>query len=169
MQAQDINAFVKAIKNVCATMLQLHVTHGKPKLKTDPMVEHDVSGIIGMSGDVTGTVAISFPMETAERMVSILIGSNITSEHEDFADAIGELGNMIAGNAKKDFHGRNVSISIPNVVLGSAHAIFHSRDVPCITIPVSTRFGDFAVDVSIKLNEPVTVEPSNRSREGVGK
>lgn len=148
MQAQDINAFIKAVKSVCAAMLQLHIEPGEPRLKTDPMIEHDVSGIIGMSGDVTGAVAISFPMETAERMVSIFIGMDITSDHEDFADAIGELVNIVTGNAKTELDG-NIAISCPSVVIGRGHRITTQKSQPLIEIPLECECGTLSMEVAV--------------------
>ena len=68
---------------------------------------------------------------------------------EDFADAIGELCNMFAGNAKKDF-GLTAGIGIPNVIVGSGHSVSRMSDVPCVVIPCSCEFGGFAVEVNIK-------------------
>jgi len=73
----------------------------------------------------------------------------LDTKSEDFVDAVGELCNMIAGNAKKDF-GLNASISIPNVVIGTAHTIARMKDVPCIAIPCHSECGDFSVEVNIK-------------------
>ena len=118
MQAQDISAFVKAVKNVCATLLQLHVENSEPRLKTDSTVQYDVSGIIGLSGDVSGAVSLSLPIETAERMVALLVGAPLKSDDEDFADAIGEIVNIVAANAKTELDGQSISISCPSVVIG---------------------------------------------------
>jgi len=69
--------------------------------------------------------------------------------HDDFADAIGELANMIAGSAKKDL-GHTASISVPNVVIGGGHIIARLSEVPCLVIPCRTPVGNFAVEVNIK-------------------
>jgi chemotaxis protein CheX len=87
-------------------------------------------------------------------LVKAFAGSEFPLESPDFADAIGELANMIAGGAKKDL-GAAASITCPNVIIGKGHHIARLSGVPCLVIPCSTPVGDFAVEVCIKqLNAP---------------
>ncbi len=144
-----IAAFVKSATNVLQVMVGLHCQVGKPYLKNESSPNYDVSGIVGFSGDVVGSVVVSFLEDTAVKMVEKFSGMSLTTKSEDFVDAVGELCNMIAGNAKKDF-GLNASISIPNVVIGTAHTIARMKDVPCIAIPCHSECGDFSVEVNIK-------------------
>ena len=76
-------------------------------------------------------------------------GITVGAEHEDFADAVGELVNMVAGNAKAKFDGKCVSISIPSVVIGS-HMVAPPSDAVCISIPFNSAGGPFAVEVCLK-------------------
>ncbi len=153
-----IKAFVQATQNVLSTMIGLESTINKPTLKTEPAPSYDVSGIVGFSGEVKGSVVISLRQETAIKIVEAFTYEKLDLKSEEFADAIGELSNMIAGNAKKDF-GLDASISIPNVIVGTGHTISRLSGVPCVIIPCTSPMGDFAVEVNIK-------EVSNNSAEG---
>ncbi len=164
MDVKYINPFMGAIKNVMQTMLNLDVDFGKPHLRHDEDVSHDVSGIIGLSGDAVGAVIISFPRTSAMKIASIFACTSFTDTDEDFADAIGELANMIAGNAKKDLEGLNVSISIPSVIIGHGHEVKATRAVPRLIIPCSTPAGSFVVEVGLKVIKKNTQE----NRELVG-
>lgn len=150
MDQSYIIPFVRSVQHVFDTMLQLPVQVGTPSLKKNGQPSYDVTGIIAMNGDVQGSVVLSFPTVTAERVVSLFTGVELTRTHEDFADAVGELVNMISGNAKAQFTGKTVSISCPSVVIGADHVVFASKDVVGITIPCSSDCGEFAVEVSIK-------------------
>lgn len=150
MDQTYIIAFVKSVQNVFETMLQLPLTVGTPSLRQQDEPHHDVSGIIGMSGDVEGAVVLSFPTATAERVVSLFTGTELAHTHEDFADAIGELVNMVSGGAKAQFSGKTVSISCPSVVIGTGHQVYGRKDVVTIRIPCGSDCGDFNVEVSIK-------------------
>ena len=55
MDPTHITPFVASVQNVFSTMLQLPVTVGDPAIKADPNQSHDVTAIIGMSGDVVAT------------------------------------------------------------------------------------------------------------------
>ncbi len=150
MDPNLITPFMQSVQNVFSTMLQLPVTIGEPTIKADPSPSYDVSGIIGMSGDVVGSVVLSFPRETAERVVALFAGHSAGVADEDFADAIGELVNMVAGGAKGMFQKRQASISCPSVIVGKNHTVSRPKDVPCISIPCETDCGAMSIEVSVK-------------------
>ena len=141
--------FVNSVRNVFMTMVKVKTEVCRPIVKGEPTPSYDVSSIIGFSGDVIGSVVVSFQLSAAEKLVASFAGMHIPASSPDFADALGELANMIAGSAKKDL-GCVCSISTPSVIMGGGHTIARLRDVPCLVIPCKTEVGDFAVEVSIK-------------------
>ncbi|MCE2885642.1 MAG: chemotaxis protein CheX [Planctomycetaceae bacterium] len=152
MDASSIAAFVVSTNEVFRTMLSLSVTAGKPySCCTVPKFENEVSGIIGMSGDVQGMVVLSFPTATACNVIRSFTGMDMDPSSPDFADAIGELVNMISGAAKAKFEGKNVSISCPSVVVGKGHKVQQPSDALCITIPFECAGGAFSVEVAMKV------------------
>lgn len=151
MDPAYITPFVGSISNVFETMLQLPVNVGSPTLKSSPTPGYDVSGIIGMTGDVEGTVVLSFPTSTAERAVTLFTGMELAADHEDFADAIGELVNMVSGGAKAQFTGKDVGISTPTVIVGSEHNVYGRKAMTTIEIPCTCDIGEFNVEVSLLL------------------
>ncbi len=150
MDPKFIAAFVKSISNVFSTMLQLPVEVGEPRIKASDEERFDVSGIIGMSGEVVGSVVLCFPGDAAERIVAIFTGEQMGVESEDFPDAIGELVNMVAGGAKGMFEDREVSISCPSVIVGKNHNVSRLKDVPCVLIPCSTDCGEVVIEIAIQ-------------------
>lgn len=155
MDAGYITPFVKSIQNVFSTMLQLPVSVNDPAIKSGNSPSHDVSGIIGMSGDVTGSVVLSFKMETAEAVVALFCGERLQSDNADFADAIGELVNMVCGGAKAMFNEKKkVSISCPSVIVGADHGVSLPSDVPCVLIPCTTDCGEFVIEIAIRETTP---------------
>ncbi len=151
MDVRYINPFVKSICNVFDTMCGLQVTVGKPGMKTDHLPLTDVSSVIGFSGDAAGSVVLDFSFDIASKIASTFAGTEITPEHPDFADALGELTNMIAGGAKCQFEGLNISISLPNVIVGHNHNVSASKVAPRIVIPCTTNVGTFHVEVGMVL------------------
>jgi chemotaxis protein CheX len=155
MDPAFITPFIAAVNNVFSTMMQLQVTVSDPTIKETPSTTYDVSGIIGMSGDVVGSIVLSFPQQTAERMVKLFTGADLPASNPDFADAVGEMVNMISGNAKGMFPGKKkATISCPSVVLGANHTVARPKDVPCIIIPCSTDCGQFVVEIAIQDRAP---------------
>ncbi len=141
--------FVNAVRSVFAKMVGVQTTLERPHVKTFPAPTYDVSSIIGFSGDVIGSVVVSFQRAAAEKLVEAFAGMAIAYDSPDFADAVGELANMIAGGAKKHL-GHAAAITVPSVILGAGHVIARLSDVPCIVIPGTTPVGAFALEISIK-------------------
>lgn len=142
--------FIASIQNVFATMLQLPVTIQTPKLKDNLGVpSFDVSGVIGLSGDVVGSVVLSFPKDAAERIVALFCGQPAACGTPDFADAVGEIVNMVSGGAKAMFN-KKVSISCPTVVVGAGHSLSRPSDIPCVVIPCSTDCGDLVLEIALR-------------------
>ncbi len=148
MDVKYINPFIESVRSVFATMVHLDVTLGKPHIARE-LPTHDVSGIIGLSGDVVGSIVISFPASVATVVMAKFAGSYLAVGSPDFADALGELANMIAGNAKSKFEGKSVSISTPSVVVGRGHIIARPTRAVCISLPCVLRCGEFSIDIAI--------------------
>lgn len=149
MDPRYIQPFVVAVKKVFDTMINVPFSLGKPTLKQGNEVPHEISGIIGLSGNVSGCVVISLSSEVAFQLVSVLLGEKVTQLNEVCTDAIGEITNMIAGNAKTDFPGTGNSISVPSVVYGK-HKVTYPSGIPIITIPCKTEKGDLIIEIAIK-------------------
>ncbi len=151
MDVVYINPFVRSIKRVFETMVKVKVRVGKPITRHDAYASADVSGIVGFSGDAVGTVVLSFPKEVACQVASQFAGTEIDEDHPDFADAVGELANMVAGSAKTDFEGMNVSISLPSVIIGKDHTVSQSKVSPRIVIPCECEFGAIFVEIGMEI------------------
>lgn len=149
MDARYINPFIASICNVFETMCGLRVTIGKPMIAPGKREQTDVTALIGFSDEAAGSVALCFGLDIASKAASAFAGTEITPEHEDFGDALGELANMVAGGAKSKLVGFHVNISLPSVVIGEDQHISASRSCPRLIIPCSTDAGDFHVEVGM--------------------
>ncbi len=149
MDVRFINPFIQSVKRVFETMVHVKMTVGKPYLKQNAEAA-DVSGIIGFSGDAAGAVVISFANDVACKAASSFAGIEIDENHPDFADAIGELANMVAGNAKKEFTDFNIKISLPSVVIGEKFVVSNSKTTPRIVIPCKCELGEVYVEVAME-------------------
>jgi chemotaxis protein CheX len=141
--------FVSAVRNLMTKMLGVEAIFDRPRVKNDSEASADFSGIVAFSGTILGVAVLSLHRETAMKLVEKFIGFPVEPEMPDFADAIGELTNMIAGGAKKDL-GANANISVPSVVVGQSHRVARPSNIPCLVIPCKTSLGDFEVEICIK-------------------
>lgn len=147
--ADVIMPFTNAVRQVFLKMVGIEAIVKTPHVKAQPSASYDVCGIIGFSGQLSGSVVLSFSDGAADKLVEAFAGSKIPRDSADFADAVGELANMVAGCAKPQL-GASASISVPSVVIGKGYTVAAISSIPCIVIPCTSPFGDFAVEVSIK-------------------
>lgn len=150
MDIKYINPFITAVQNVFNTMIDVPFKLGKPYLKKDRLPAHEISAIIGLSGSVSGCAVINMSKNIAFELVSALVGDEVTDLDDDCTDAIGEIANMIAGNAKTDFPGENNAISVPSVIIGQ-HLVSYPTGLPIIAIPCETSNGQFVIEIAIKV------------------
>jgi chemotaxis protein CheX len=149
MRAEHVNPFIKAVQLVFETMLGTKVTVSKPELKADDKLTNDVTGIIGLSGEVVGSAALSFPLETAKKAVEAFSGSKLTETDDLFSDAVGELANMVTGNAKKDLDDSNIYISVHTVVIGKNHRLGHHQLGPWVVLRCQSNLGPFTIEICV--------------------
>lgn len=151
MDVKYINPFINAVKKLFNTMIEVPFKLGKPSLKTGNVPAYEISSIIGLSGTVSGCVVINLSEAIALQLVSALIGDEVTEVDDDCTDAIGEIANIIAGNAKTDFPSSGTSISVPSVVIGQ-HKVSYPSGLPIISIPCITDKGELVIEVALKEN-----------------
>ncbi|MBD3319967.1 MAG: chemotaxis protein CheX [Chitinivibrionales bacterium] len=150
MDVTYVNPFITSTIDTFKTMLNTEVKPGVPRAKKEPLPTYDISGIIGLSGDAQGSIAISFPKVMALKLVSTMMGMTIKVIGPDLTDGIGEIANIIAGNAKQHFNGLNLMISLPNVVIGRNHTLSTQKGVPTLVVPFGAPSGEFVMEVSLK-------------------
>jgi chemotaxis protein CheX len=150
MQAKYINPFIHATNYLFKDFLGVGISAGKPYLKKDPKDLLEVSGLIGLAGETVGAVVLSFNRETAIEAVSKMEGHNYPALSNEVIDGVGEMINIIAGNAKKELTEFRISISLPGVVTGTSYHIHWPEGVPIVAIPFDSDLGNFQVNVSLR-------------------
>ena len=152
MDVKFINPFLEGTVTVLKKMAFLDPRPGKVYLKETNIAYGDVSGIIGITGDAIGSLAISFNETCICDIVSRMIGESYTQANQEVFDGVGEITNMISGAARTHLEkeGMNVYAAIPSVIYGKEHTINHILNSPSIVIPFITEKGTFVVDICIK-------------------
>ncbi|MEE9913897.1 MAG: chemotaxis protein CheX [Deltaproteobacteria bacterium] len=154
MDVKFINPFIYGTMDVMEKMAFMKPVAGKPYAKTDDTAYGDISGIIGMTGDATGSLAMSFSESCIIGIVDKMLGEKHTEMNRAVLDAVGELTNMISGSARKLMEKDDLKViaAIPTIVFGKAHTVRHVIKGPSIVIPFQTEAGSFVIDVCLKSN-----------------
>ena len=161
VRVEFINPFIVAVSKTLETMVGCKVVREPPQVKKGKSALHPVSGIIGLSGNIVGTVVLTMSEALALKSASTMLMEEHTEFDNDVFDAVGELTNIIAGNAKAQLEEYKLGLSLPNVIYGKdAELRFPERCTP-ISIPFQTDFGPMAIEIGFTDPHAVSVKDSD--------
>lgn len=151
MNVEYIRPFALATVRVLEAELGVKASRGELSIHRGNFTTQEVTVLIGITGDVEGSVLFGTDRATVNRMVTAMIGE----EHEVFDEtsqsAIAELSNVISGHALMVFEedGIHCTITPPNVLIGEGIQL-SSPGIPRLIIPFNTEMGSVEVAVSLR-------------------
>lgn len=122
MNDRVLTGFSTAAQEVLKLMLDVDTVAAVPVTKEDSANGQDsITVKIGLTGDVSGSAYYNFPKDTALEMVKIMSGMEIEEVDEFVTSAMGELSNIISGNALTGLAQQEISCDIlpPEILTGT--------------------------------------------------
>jgi chemotaxis protein CheX len=148
-----INPFIEAVDNVFTTMLSLQPKRNGVKVSHEQSTTPTITSLVGLSGQVSGVVALRFPPDTARALASRMLGTEIASESEEVTDAVSELVNMVAGAAKAKFDfDPPLELGLPTVVDGAGYKLKYPSKSVWLEVAFGSEAGDFSMEVTYNPN-----------------
>jgi chemotaxis protein CheX len=144
-----VNPVIEATCSVLRSMLGMEVVRGAIYCKLNDKPAHDVSGVINLTGAAQGTIVLSMSANVAIEATRILTGDKPERVDATVVDAVGELANIIAGNAKAKLSQLSLSIGLPRVVKGRDYAIAFPEGGTPIAIPFECTTGPITLEVAL--------------------
>jgi chemotaxis protein CheX len=152
-----IKPFLEAVVNVLKTMAGTDPKPGSPFLKQRPeLSQGDVTAVLGLTGSVKGSVAVSFTEAAILQTVTNMFGEQVNEISPEVEDAVGELCNVICGDARRtlESQGYHLQAAIPTVISGKGHRISHSVPEPTLVMPFTIdRDATFFVEVCFESDQ----------------
>lgn len=152
MNVKFLNPFIEAAFEVLKAEAGIDAERGPLGLDQNEYRTDDITVIIALVGAVEGTVYFGMSFETAIRLVSKMMGENITTFNSLAQSGIAELGNVITGRAsvKLSASGYEATISPPTLLLGKG-ATISTLDFARIVVPV--LFDNIGINIHLALRE----------------
>jgi chemotaxis protein CheX len=152
VQVKYIQPFIDATIKVFKEFVGVDIVPGAPFVfkHSENQCQYDISGIIGIAGQTIGIVVVSFPENVALDFTSATTGEKATEFNDTVIDLVGEIINIIAGNAKQGLEQYKLVISLPTIITGYKHQISGVSGVPLIGIPFTSGENDIYLFVSLK-------------------
>lgn len=152
MDADIVNAFLAATVEILGTVGSVTAEVQKPFLKKETAAQGAVTSIVEMTGNTQGTIAISFSSKCILSVVSNMFGEEVTQMDDDIKDAVGEITNMISGQASQLYekNNANTKVALSQVLMEDGHSIPHTPNTPVLSVPVNTEKGDMYIEFCFK-------------------
>ncbi|HET6487285.1 MAG TPA: chemotaxis protein CheX [Spirochaetia bacterium] len=159
INAKHVNPFVAAAMNVVNQITGIEVRRGHLSYKSKVEPSFSVSIIIGIYGFLTGQVVYSLDGKLAQRLVDKLLeGKSPEEKRILFLDTLGEVANMITGNAtallnqKRD---QTLNITTPAIAAGDNLSI-HLVPKPALVLGLITQYGPIEISIAVEEKETLT-------------
>ena len=150
MKVEYINPFIIATRKVLSTMAFVESRPGKPSLKEEGQIKAPgvISAVIELYGESKGSIAISFSKECILQVASQMFGESYEDLNEEVIDIVGELVNMVSGEARRELAklGFHFSAGIPVTTQGEGHDLKHFVQARIISIPFETKGGNYFIE-----------------------
>lgn len=116
-----------------------------------PKESDQIDVAIGITGDLTGEVLYRFPTDTTLEIVKIMSGMEFTEIDEFVTSALGEIANIISGNAVTGLSQQEIICDIlpPKVMDGEAGC---EETTYLFSTKLNTSIGDVEVKLQLKKN-----------------
>jgi chemotaxis protein CheX len=148
-----LQPFINNTLEVLKKTADMEISFREVYFANDLRIYGDISGIIGLSGNSEGTVAITLYWDLARKIISRMMNvseSQINAEY--IHDGAGELINMISGSTKTQFKGTpfHFDLSLPTVVVGSGHQLGHPEGSSIAILIFDVDDTSFILQVCLK-------------------
>jgi chemotaxis protein CheX len=148
-----IQPFIDVSQNVFREFVGAELLVSRPYFaEKEAVSKWDISAVIGLTGEARGAVVISMKTDLAFKLTDILTGTVHSKIDDEVMDAVGEIVNIIAGNAKKGLEEAfRLVISLPTVIQGQGHSItWPYSQIRIICVPFSI-FDDMEFVLSVAI------------------
>jgi len=138
MKANELQVFIDAALNYFDVNLgKGEIRVGEPSLSTTEKIAiYEYTGLINISGDKSGRVYFSSPVDLIKHVLEAMGETDV--DDELVADLVGEIANSIAGNARSHFGG-GFCLSVPTIFRDAERVQDISRESPAYIIPLTWR------------------------------
>ncbi len=137
LDVKHINPFLQSSLSVIEMTTQDKLALGKPDVAKLDFDEGTFILQVGVTGALKGQVLLAMTENHAKEMASkMMMGMPVDTLDEMTCSALGELSNMIMGNAATLFAAQEIAIDITPPVSLFGEKIKLSMDIPALKIPM---------------------------------
>ena len=151
MRVQIVNRYVQAALDVISKETSLPVHRGGLLLEGNPYTTEDVTAVIGISGQLSGSIYLSMADSVALKLIGAILGQESSELDELGQSGIAEMANVIAGSAGIQLAEEGVETVInPPLVLVGRGARLSTVEIQRLVVPLTTAYGEVKLHVALR-------------------
>jgi len=146
-----ITLFLDSFQSVFSQVFDCEIRKGSVTILGRKGRDRAIAVLAGVAGDhYSGTVVFWMQDHTARKMVEYL-DPTATDFHETLYEGLGEVINIVSGNAIQHLSRNGIALTItsPSLVVGDSLEI-HLLNQNAYSITMLTPFGEIEIDIAIK-------------------
>ena len=145
LSESDLRLFVESIKRYLLVTTRQEPLLTSAFLGTGDVEGHEFNGIVTFSGNYNGQVVVSMPGKLVREI--LLLQHETDLSDGNLLDAVGEIANTLAGNARKAL-GSDLQISVPVKIQGAPGIKTRVRKHPYV---ITLRWGHHQATVCVDM------------------
>lgn len=152
MDVNYINPFLDSFINIMPQLGFKNIKKNSIKLNGRYIRSPGVVVIIGLVGDIKGSIIYGMSVDDAKKISSkMMMGIPVENFDELSQSAISELINMLTANSATNFSNDNINIDIstPTIIQGDFTANASSEKVICVKVGID----ELSIEVNISLEK----------------
>lgn len=151
MNVQFLNPFIEAAFMVLESEVGISAKRGPLSLRRSAATADDITVLVSMVGQVNGVVLYGLSETTAIAIVSKILDQPFDEFDSLAQSGIGELGNVITGQAGKRLAeaGFDSKISPPTMVMGKG-TLISTLDFERLHVPLETEIGPIQIHLALR-------------------
>lgn len=155
MESKYVKPFIEATVKVLETMAFVKPTVGETCVWDHEKAISEVMGIIGFSNEeenIKGFMTVGFVEPSIVQIVSSMFGETFESMTEEVREAVGEIANMISGQARQGLSvmGLKLEGGLPTIITGKGLDINDTEDKPVWMVRFEVENGPFELGICIE-------------------
>lgn len=144
--------FIDATVKVLETMAFMTPVVGETMICEHGQHFGEVIGLVGLTNEaegIRGFMSVGFCEGSICQIVSSMLGEDMERMCEETREAVGEIANMISGQARQSLSSKGIKLqaSLPSIISGNGLNIDSTLKNPLMTVRFSVDRGSFEVGV----------------------
>lgn len=154
MRQEFVNPFLTAAQHVFEVELGQELKFAGARATEDTITSEDITAFIGVTGRLEGNVFYGFKRQVARSILTIMLGKPPSGMDQMALSALGEIANMITGNAAIGLASAGFSTDLtPPTLIQPKGSKFTTLGCPQIVVDLESECGPFPVRISLRENE----------------